>query len=76
MVGLVLALIIALVYSWLLTIVLLGLVPILMFAGFLQLKALTGHATKTKKALEKAGKVSWWYIGANVCLHYQAPPLL
>ena len=58
MVAMVMALVIALIYSWPLTIVLLGLIPILILAGFLQLKALTGHATKTKGALEKAGKVS------------------
>ena len=55
----VLALLVALIFSWLLTFVLLGLAPILVVAGFLQLKALTGHATQNKKALEKAGKVRW-----------------
>ena len=51
------SLIIALIYSWVLTLVLLTLVPVLIIAGFLQLKALTGHAGETKKALEQAGKV-------------------
>ena len=53
-----LSLIIALVYSWLLTLVLLTLVPVMLVAGFLQLKALTGHAGANKVALEQAGKVS------------------
>ena len=59
-VRMVLGLIIALVYSWLLTVVLLGLVPILMFAGFLQLKALTGHATKTKKTTTQQKQERLW----------------
>lgn len=56
--GLLLALIIAFVHSWILTIVILGFVPIMMAAGLLQVKALTGHAVGYKKALENAGKVS------------------
>ena len=55
--GMALSAIIALVYSWMLTLVLLLLVPIIMVAGFLQLKATVGHAGSTNKALEKAGKV-------------------
>ena len=50
---------IALVYAWMLTLVLITLVPVMIFAGFLQLKALTGHAGESKKALEEAGKVQW-----------------
>lgn len=59
MVGLLLALIIALVYAWMLTLVLLTIVPIMMISGFLQLKALTGHASENQKALEEAGKVNF-----------------
>ena len=58
--GMVLAVIIVLVYSWLLTIVLLGLVPILMLAGFLQLKAPTGHAKKIKKAPTQQDQERLW----------------
>ena len=57
-VGLLLALVIALRYSWLMTLVILGVVPLVMIAGALQLKALTTHATSTKKKLEGAGKVA------------------
>ena len=41
-----------------LTLVVLTLVPLMIIAGFLQLKAITGHASENKKALEQAGKVS------------------
>ena len=56
-VGLLASFIIALAYSWVLTLVLLTLVPVMIIAGFLQLKALTGHAGEAKKALEQAGRV-------------------
>ena len=58
MVGALLALGIALAYSWLMTIVILLVVPLVMFAGALQLKALTTHASSNKKQLEKAGNIS------------------
>ena len=61
-VGMILAAIIALIYSWMLTLVLVLLVPFLIVAGFLQLKAITGHAGATKKALEQAGKVNKFLI--------------
>ena len=52
------ALVVAFVYSWLMTLMILAVVPILIVAGVLQIKALTGHATSNKKSLEHAGKVS------------------
>ncbi len=54
-----LALVIAFVYSWVLTLLILGVVPLLLIAGALKVKAVTGHATKNKKTLEKAGKVEF-----------------
>ncbi|XP_011409250.2 PREDICTED: bile salt export pump-like [Amphimedon queenslandica] len=57
-VGMFASLIIAFVYSWMLTLVLIGFVPVFIIAGFLQLRAITGHAGDNKKALEEAGKVS------------------
>ena len=51
-------LIIAFVYSWVLTLVILGIIPLMMVAGLLQVKALAGHAINSKKALENAGKVA------------------
>ena len=55
--GLLLAFIIAMIYSWALTLVILGFLPIMVIAGALRTKALTGHAVGYKKALENAGKV-------------------
>lgn len=56
--GLVLVLVVAFIYSWVLTLVILGIVPLMMLAGLLQLKAVAGHATNSTKALESAGKVA------------------
>ena len=50
--------IIALIYSWLLTLVILGVVPFLIVAGALELQAFTSQASKTKKNLETAGKLA------------------
>lgn len=56
-IGLLLALVIAFAYSWLLTLVILGTLPVILVAGALQVRALTGHTAANKKALEEAGKV-------------------
>ena len=56
--SLLLSLIISFVYSWSLTLVLVGFIPILILAGGLQLKAVTGHTKENKKQLEEAGKVA------------------
>ena len=64
--GLLLALIIALVYSWILTIVILGFLPVMIIAGALRTKALTGHAVGYKKALENAGKVRCCHMTLQV----------
>lgn len=63
-VGLLSSIIIAFVYAWLLTIVLLLLVPIIALSGFLKLKALTSHASSNKEALEQSSKVlySLWIV--------------
>lgn len=58
------ALVVAFVYSWLMTLMILAVVPILIVAGVLQIKALTGHASSNKKSLEHAGKVSYALLGA------------
>ena len=57
MIGLLLAVAISFAYNWVLTFVILGVVPFLMIAGALEVKALQGHSTKNKKALETSGKV-------------------
>ena len=51
------ALVIAFVYSWVLTLLILGVIPLVMVAGMAEVKALSGHAQKNKKAIETAGKV-------------------
>ena len=58
MIGLLLAILIALIYSWLMTVVILGVVPIVIIAGAFQLRVFTSHAAKTKKDLEAAGKLA------------------
>ena len=57
MFGMTFALVIALAYSWILTLVILGVVPVVMVAGMAEVKALSGHTVQNKKAIEKAGKV-------------------
>ena len=55
--GLLLSLVIAALYSWVLTLVILCFVPIMMATGILQMKGLTAHVADYKVALENAGKV-------------------
>ena len=55
--GLSFSLIIALVYSWILTFVILGAVPILVISGLAEATILSGHTKKNKEAIESAGKV-------------------
>lgn len=57
MIGMVAAIVIAFAYTWLLSLVILGMVPIVLIAGALEVKALSGHTLRNKKALETAGKV-------------------
>ena len=52
-----LALGIAFGYSWALSLLILGVVPLVMIAASLEVKALSGHANRNRKALEKSGKV-------------------
>ena len=51
------AIVIAFAYTWTLSLVILGVVPIVLIAGGLEVKALSGHTLRNKKALETAGKV-------------------
>ena len=56
--GLGFSILVAFVYSWLITLVILGTVPILLIAGGLQFKVLHGNAAKNKKNVETAGKIA------------------
>ena len=56
-----LALVIAFVYSWVLTLVIFAVIPIVMIAGIAEVKALTGHTQSNRKAIEIAGKVCTLY---------------
>ena len=55
--GMILALVIAFVYSWVLTLLILTVIPFVAVSASLEVKALAGHTNKTRQALEKSGKV-------------------
>ncbi|CAF3318444.1 unnamed protein product [Rotaria socialis] len=50
--------IISFIFSWQLTLLILGFVPLMVIGGFLQSRLMTGFASKDKKAFENAGKVT------------------
>uniref|UniRef100_A0A673APY1 ATP-binding cassette, sub-family B (MDR/TAP), member 4 n=1 Tax=Sphaeramia orbicularis TaxID=375764 RepID=A0A673APY1_9TELE len=50
--------IISFVYSWELSLLIMGVVPFMALAGALEMKLLAGHAAEDKKELEKAGKIA------------------
>ncbi|CAF1942165.1 unnamed protein product [Rotaria magnacalcarata] len=50
--------ILAFIYGWSLTLIMLAFVPFMILAGFLQTYLLTGIADKDKKVLEEAGKIA------------------
>ncbi|XP_067650527.1 ATP-dependent translocase ABCB1-like isoform X2 [Haliotis asinina] len=52
------AIVIAFIFSWKLTLVILAFVPFIMASGFIEMKVLAGVAGKNKEALEDAGKVA------------------
>jgi membrane protein implicated in regulation of membrane protease activity len=51
-------LIVAFVYGWAITLVILAFVPFIIVSGVLQTKMLTGFSTKDKEVLQDAGKVA------------------
>ncbi len=55
-------LILAFVYGWELTLLILAVVPVMALAGTVEMQLLTGHAAEDKKELEKAGKVGFQYV--------------
>ncbi|CAF3415984.1 unnamed protein product, partial [Rotaria socialis] len=50
--------VLAFIYGWSLTLIMLAFVPFMILAGFLQTYLLTGIADKDKKVLEEAGKIA------------------
>ena len=56
--SLLLSVAIAFAYSWSLTFIIIGFVPIVMAAGAIQVKTVTGFTKSNKKNLEEAGKVA------------------
>lgn len=52
------AVIVAFIHSWQLTLLILACVPFLTGANFIQMRAMAGHTSKDQKALEMAGKIS------------------
>lgn len=49
--------ILSFVFSWPLTLLILGFVPFMVIGGFLQSRLMTGFASKDKESFEDAGKV-------------------
>ncbi|XP_056618525.1 ATP-dependent translocase ABCB1 [Triplophysa dalaica] len=56
--ALAIAIIVAFIHSWQLTLLILACVPFLTGANFVQMKAMAGHANKDQSALELSGKIS------------------
>ncbi|XP_056090402.1 ATP-dependent translocase ABCB1 [Rhinichthys klamathensis goyatoka] len=52
------AIIVAFIHSWQLTLLILACVPFLTGANFIQMRAMAGHTTKDQSALEMSGKIS------------------
>uniref|UniRef100_A0A673H438 Multidrug resistance protein 1-like n=1 Tax=Sinocyclocheilus rhinocerous TaxID=307959 RepID=A0A673H438_9TELE len=52
------AVIVAFIHSWQLTLLILACVPFLTGANFIQMRAMSGHASKDQSALEMSGKIS------------------
>lgn len=56
--SLITGLVIAFIYSWRLTLVIIGSMPLMAFAGSYQLKLLQGFGSKTKVAFEEAAQIA------------------
>ncbi len=55
-------LVLAFVYSWSITLLILSFIPLMIIGGVLQTKMLTGFSKKDKDILEDAGKVTYYLI--------------
>ncbi|XP_048881336.1 ATP-dependent translocase ABCB1 isoform X25 [Brienomyrus brachyistius] len=56
--ALIIAIVVAFIFSWQLTLLILACVPFLSGANFIQMRATGGHASKDQQALELSGKIS------------------
>ncbi|KAG2465266.1 MDR1 protein, partial [Polypterus senegalus] len=56
--SLLIAVIVAFVFSWQLTLLILACIPFLVGANFIRMKSVAGHASKDQSALEASGKIS------------------
>ena len=56
--ALILALVIAFVYSWVMTLFMIAVVPVLIIGGVLQSQILSRNIARNKKALENAGMIA------------------
>uniref|UniRef100_A0A8K9V4I6 ATP-binding cassette sub-family B member 5 n=1 Tax=Oncorhynchus mykiss TaxID=8022 RepID=A0A8K9V4I6_ONCMY len=56
--ALTIAIVVAFIHSWQLTLLILACVPFLIGANFIQMRAMAGHASKDQGALEQSGKIS------------------
>lgn len=65
-VSVLMSLIIAFAYSWVLSLLVLGVVPFVVITVFLQAKALSGYAKQKSKASEKSGEVRKWTLSEQV----------
>jgi len=66
-IGILLAVIIAFIYSWLVTFLLFAMVPVIFVVGILTVKGISVFNEKSKKATETAGKVRVYQVALNVC---------
>lgn len=62
------ALIVAFIYSWNLTLVILAFMPLMIGVGVVQSRLVAGFAKGDKKSMEEAGKVSGLKISKTVNL--------
>lgn len=56
--ALTIAIVVAFIHSWQLTLLILACVPFLIGANVIQMRAIAGHASKDQGALEQSGKVN------------------